>query len=399
MGFLNAPGVKGKLKEQPEDFVVEEISEYGKVVKVNTQYTPEQLGYSPDPSSMFATFVLQKRNWNTIQALIAVAKRLGRGKRSVGYAGAKDRRAVTAQLASLYGVKAEELSKIRIKDISINGAWQGKPVELGSNIGNAFTIAIRACEAPESILKLDEELKANNYLMPNYFGAQRFGMRGINASTGIHILKGELEEAAMEFLTNTSNEKNEQSVEARRELAETRDFKRALERFPKYLKPERSMLAKLSANGRDFAGAFRSLPRGLLIMFIHAVQSEIFNKELDLRLKEKDFSSELYAGKNFYGFPDEKNISKEPSAFPIGNIVGYETSPNQYEQEVLESMGISEKDFYVRHMPELSMRGSHRPLLVNVKDMHYTIEGRDVKLYFELPAGSYASVLLEELNK
>ncbi|MGC8671571.1 MAG: tRNA pseudouridine(13) synthase TruD [Candidatus Micrarchaeia archaeon] len=399
MQFMSkSEGVLGSIKQKPQDFIVKEITDTGIALELNRHYTANELGKTENLEGKFATFVLQKTNWNTVQALIAIAKRLGRGKKSISYAGTKDREAVTVQLASIYGIKAEMLENIRIKDISINGAWQNGQVELGSNLGNAFEITISNCKAPENAEKVIAEL---NGKMPNYFGEQRFGMRSNNVEIGLHILRNELKEAAIEFLTNTTNEKNERAVEARKGLAETLDFERALEEFPNYLKPERSMLRRLAANSNDYAGALRQLPRGILIMFIHAVQSEIFNKELDQRMLNGDFSTDVYCDKNQYGFPDISKLSSS-GEFPVARIIGYDTqSENQYEKEVMEGMQISKESFNIRSMPELSMKGSYRPLIVNIKNLKHSVdeEAKAVRLSFELPSGSYASVLLDEINK
>ncbi|MGC9037151.1 MAG: tRNA pseudouridine(13) synthase TruD [Candidatus Micrarchaeia archaeon] len=389
-------GTGGKIKETPESFVVEEILSNGAVLMPNRHYQAEDLGLVPAPSSKFTTFVLQKRNWNTVQALIAIAKRLQRGKKSISYAGTKDRVAITVQLASIYGIKPEELERVKIKDISINGAWLGQRVELGSNIGNRFEVRISQCKRPENAEKVLQELEGR---VANYFDKQRFGMRGNNAEIGLLIIKGELEEAAMKFLSDIGGERNENAREARRELAETGDFKRALENFPKYLKPERQMLAYLAKFGKDYANAFRRLPRGILIMFIHAVQSLIFNTELEERISAGDFSSEIYAPSSPLGFPDMLNLSNS-GEFPVSNIVGYGTEKlNDYENKILEKLGITKEDFKIKWMPELSMKGSFRPLIIKAIGIELGQIGSDVELKFSLPAGSYATVFLREITK
>ncbi|MGC8676276.1 MAG: tRNA pseudouridine(13) synthase TruD [Candidatus Micrarchaeia archaeon] len=399
MKYLSkSPGTKGTIKQSAEDFVVKEIIDTGIVLEPNRKYAPDELGKRENAESKFAVLVLQKKNWNTIQALIAIAKKLGRGKKSISYAGTKDRRAMTVQLASIYGANPEALMRVHIKDISINGAWLGDKIELGSNIGNRFEIRIADCANPENAGKVLEELAG---VMPNYFGEQRFGIRGNNASIGMHLLRNELKEAAMEFLTSTDGETDEEAVSARKELAESMDFAKALDAFPRYLAPERAMLAHLSKHQNDFAGALRVVPRGVLIMFVHAVQAKIFNEELDMRVANGDFDSALRCAENFYGFPDTDRIASE-GKFPAASIVGYDSEAsklNDYEQKILDAMQIKAQDFNIRSMPELSMRGSFRPILVNFKNMAYGIDNNDVKLSFELPTGAYATVLLNEVIK
>ncbi|MEM3781769.1 MAG: tRNA pseudouridine(13) synthase TruD [Candidatus Micrarchaeaceae archaeon] len=391
-----SPGTKGTIKKEAEDFIVKEITSKGFVLEKDTRYKAQDIGEEESSASRFTVFVLQKRGWNTIQALAAIAKKVSRGKKSISYAGVKDRRAITVQLASIYGASPEAVANVHIKDISINGAWPGGKVELGSNIGNSFEVKIADCENPENIGDVMEEL---NGMMPNFFGEQRFGMRSNNHKIGMHLLRNELEDAALEFLTSTENETEESAKEARKELKQSMDFSRALGNFPKYLVPERLMLAHLANTKYDFAGALRKIPRGILIMFVHAAQAQIFNEELARRIKNSDFESDLRCAENFYGFPDPDRVSRE-GKYPLASIIGYDSEHiNEYEKALLEEMQIGKESFKIKSMPELSMKGTYRPLLVNFKKEQHKIQGNNVLVRFELPSGSYASVLLGEVIK
>ena len=230
-------GTGGRTKSSPEDFIVREIEANGTVLREGVKYSPGEVGEAQDESGEFTKFVLQKRDWDTIHALITIGKLLGRGKKSIGYFGSKDRLSVSVQLASLYGVEPLQLMQIKIKDITINGAWKSATaVDLGKNLGNSFSTAIRECEDTDRIAQVVEEL---NGFMPNYFDRQRFGIRMNNAEIGTCIIRGEFEEAVTKFLTDTKFETNKASVEARNRLKEEMDFKKATEYFPKNLRNER----------------------------------------------------------------------------------------------------------------------------------------------------------------
>lgn len=69
----------GSIKQAPEDFRVEEITSNGTILKLDTQYSPAQLGMQEVPEGKFTLFVLQKTNWNTAHALKMVAKSTNRG--------------------------------------------------------------------------------------------------------------------------------------------------------------------------------------------------------------------------------------------------------------------------------------------------------------------------------
>ncbi|MGC8699941.1 MAG: tRNA pseudouridine(13) synthase TruD [Candidatus Micrarchaeia archaeon] len=387
-------GIGGKIKESAEDFIVREITKEGVVLELDKEYKKEST------NGNFAVFVLQKKNWNTQEALLAIAKRFRRGRKSIGYAGLKDRIATTVQLASVYGARSEELEKVMIKDIKINGAWQSeKGIEMGDLLGNAFTARIKGAEKSSELVerKLDEL----NNTFPNYFDKQRFGLRNNNHIIGMKIIKGDFEGAVMEYLTSTNNEIHELAINARKRLSEEKDFKRALEYFPKYLKYERSVIDYM-ARYNNYANALRRLPRGLSLIFVHAVEDYIFNIALERRIKENDVelrNDELSCKANFYGFPDiENRVHGREGYWPVFALVGYESRDDEispYEKEAMEELGIKKEDFKIKSMPELSMKGSYRPCFAPFRDFSYSI-GEDVTLNFSLPAGSYATILLNE---
>lgn len=404
MRFLSkSRGIGGEIKSTPEEFIVKEITKRGVILEPGHVYSPEELKEEVSGEGKFAVFVLQKRDWGTIQALQMVAKRGGRGVRSLGYAGMKDKTSTSTQLASIFGVAPEFLSKLEMKDIRINGAWKSaNAVEMGDLLGNAFEITINGVSEGELVQEIAKELDGR---IANYFDSQRFGMRGNNFRVGMHIINNELEEAAMEFLTAYQNENNETAREARKQLSEDRDFAKAMESFPRYLRNERAMLYRLSKDPHDFAKALRSIPRGIALMFIHAVEAVVFNASLETMVENNSFNeAKLRCGSNFYGFPDISALVAEgqENSFPASALIGYETKEehiSENERGILESLGLKKESFKISSMPELSMRGSYRPVLAPFKDMVYGLGNNSVKLRFSLPAGAYATILINEITK
>ncbi|HUC38767.1 MAG TPA: tRNA pseudouridine(13) synthase TruD [Candidatus Acidoferrum sp.] len=398
-------GFLGKIKDSPDDFIVEEITKSSTVLKASEKFTHESLRMQTSPTGKFTVFVMQKRDWNTIQALKIIAKRAGRGIKSVGFAGTKDRASVSTQLCSIFGAKAEHISTLHVKDISINGAWQSDTgVELGDLLGNRFTIAIKESNATEERIKqIENEL---NGVFPNYFGEQRFGYRDNNYDVGLAIMKGEFEKAAMDYLTNTKNERNLDSIEARERLAKERDFTAALQYFPYYLKYELTVIEYLSRYPTDYANAIRRLPRQLSLMFVHSVQGLVFNKEIEYRIKNKEIApkaDDILCPTDQYGFPDmDKRMNAsdgrlEGLHFIAGNIVGYDSERINYaEKQILEEMGLTKEMFKIQSMPELSCKGNYRVLFAPFKDFSSKVDGSNATLSFSLPSGSYATVLLNE---
>lgn len=394
---------KAVIKASPEDFAVEEITPELKVLEIGKEYNAQDAGMHEcaEGEGKFCVFVMQKRNWNTVQALKTIAGRTHRGFRSVGFAGTKDRAALTTQMCSLYGVTPEQIKRVSVKDIEINGAWvSDKQVRLGDLEGNRFTVKLDSMEE-----ELDISYISDYDVFPNYFGEQRFGSRGNNRKVGVHILNGRFEEAAMAFLTDTDNETNEDAVDARERLKKDMDFTQALEYFPKYLKYERQVIGYLSRFDGNYANALRKLPRQLLMMFVHSVEADIFNSVLEERIKSGRIvpeSGDSVCMSDGYGFPAYDNTRiydrsiDNSKVFALGNIIGYDTkNVSDIERRLMDRIGVSEGSFKVKSMPEIRCKGAKRVVFAPYRDFAY--DGSNKTLKFSLPSGSYATVFLREL--
>ena len=92
-----------KFKSEPEDFIVEEVSTI-KPEKKENEYT-----YA----------LLKKTNWTTARAIKFLARHLRVSKVRVGFAGNKDKNAITSQVISLWKIKKDDLEKVKIKDIEL----------------------------------------------------------------------------------------------------------------------------------------------------------------------------------------------------------------------------------------------------------------------------------------
>ena len=400
MVLSKTKGTGGIIKADPEHFIVEEITQNGKILSLGGIFAPGDLGEISEPEGRFTRFVFQKKNWDTLRALREIAHRVGRGWKSISYAGMKDKMSTSSQLASIYGIDPENLSKVSIKDISINGAWKSKEgVRLGALIGNHFRIIITEADNAKASHETIKELDEN---MPNYFDAQRFGIRQNNFSIGLHMLRGEFREAAMDFLTNTKNERNGEAVEARRKLEGNEDFASAREYFPKYLRYERKAIDYLAKYPENYANAIRTLPRGITLMFVHSVEDAIFNASVEYMLKNEFDGIKRWCMKNVYGFQDMATVSDEKNDIPVASLIGYETPDeniSEREKELLDILGISKDLFKIKSLPELSMRGSARACISKVKDVECTDYENEVRLSFSLPAGSYATIFIGEITK
>ena len=182
-----------KIKDVPEDFIVEEISSTN--LEKDGEYT---------------YFKLEKKNWTTTRALQQIARRLRVSNKRLGFAGNKDKHAITSQLVSAWKVEPIDLERVKLKDIKITVIGKGNDrINLGNLEGNKFKIrAIDVRKAKiKNLNKNFDVIKKNGFL--NIFGEQRFGSAGNSHIIGKCIIKGDLEKAAKEIITKTS--KNEEA--------------------------------------------------------------------------------------------------------------------------------------------------------------------------------------------
>ena len=387
-------GIGGRLKESPEDFVVEEVPCDGKALAIGKRVKRKGKG-------SYTHFILEKRNWNTAQALKEIAWRLGVGGRRLSCAGTKDRVAHTAQLCSAWEIEPERLLKIDVKDVRINGAWKaGKEIAMGNLLGNKFTITVRGAVkgAGKHVAKIKKELGGR---IPNYFGEQRFGSTRANTHVvGKLIVLGDLESAMKNYLCFAGGEENPEARSARERLAKEKSYMDALDYFPQHLKYERTAIRHLADFKNDYAGAFRKLPRGVSLMFVHAYQSLLFNELLALRIREgrvKPVKGDWACPAGKLGFPDAGKAKENSKGTLCLPLIGYESEGIGEEGEaLLRREGISREGFRLKSLPELSARGGLRPAFVPLKGFSFAQKGGASVFKFMLPPGAYATVAMHE---
>lgn len=174
--FLTAdlPGIGGRIKQEPEDFEVEEIP-----------------AYEASGSGDFLYLWVEKRDMGAEYFLRQVARRLGLPNGEIGMAGLKDRRAVTRQMISVPdGVESrlDELDGDGIRLLSVSR--HSNKLRAGHLRGNRFRILIRGV-GPDAASRLPAIVERLEQLgLPNFYGEQRFGREGETAKIGFALLSG-----------------------------------------------------------------------------------------------------------------------------------------------------------------------------------------------------------------
>ena len=414
--FTPFEGVGGKLRWQPEDFIVREVSNYP----------------SETETGRYAVADITATNWETNLLVRELSNWLHISRQRIGFAGTKDKRAKSTRLMSFCDVPVEKLSKVKIKDVTIENIYRSNiPVKLGNLFSNKFEITIRNIDEK---IKSDGVMKIASHIeeyggFPNFYGVQRFGIiRPITHTVGRFIVKGDFEKAALSYIANPMDGDNEETYRLRENLEKTRDFSAALKSFPNNLNFEKAILNKLISGPEDFAGALKELPKNLLIMFIYAYQSYLFNKILSERIRKKIPLNEAIVGDIIFpvrkGLVDENgiivkenNLEKVNRQISKGNAVVSgilfgsdsifsEGEMGEIEHKIIENEKIDPRDFIIPEIPRISSSGSRRPILAPMKELDFKLvkdelnEGKKaLVLKFELKKGCYATSLLREFMK
>jgi tRNA pseudouridine13 synthase len=168
---FGAPLGRGRIRGEPEDFAVE-----------------EDLGFTPAGAGAHVLLRVRKRGANTEWVAREIARAAGCRPNDVGFAGLKDRHAVTTQWFSVpsprgsayVGEMVTALSRVRGEGYEVVEAHpHAKKLPRGALAGNRFTIRVRDVSADDSAVAARIDAIARDGL-PNFFGPQRFGREGAN---------------------------------------------------------------------------------------------------------------------------------------------------------------------------------------------------------------------------
>ena len=311
-----------KIKQIPEDFIVKEIP-----------------SYTLDENGQFSYFLLRKRSYNTLDAVSKIAEKLRIRLKNIGFAGTKDRNAITEQAISIKNIRLNKIANLKLKDINLELIGKGEnPISLGDLIGNQFKITVRNLPNQRLILKSPKNI-------PNFFGPQRFSKN--NIEIGKALVKKNFQKAI--------------------NLIDNYRVKEFIEDAP-----------------GDLIGAIRTLPLKLRRLYIHAYQSYIWNKTIEEYLKTNP-KNELIP---IIGFGTELRINI------IGKII----------RKILTKEEITQRDFIIKQLPEISSEGSKRQLLMTPEDFKIKTEKDELNenkikaiLSFSLKKASYATVIIEHI--
>ncbi len=327
------PGSGGALRRSPEDFRVDEVP-----------------AYLPSGAGAHLYLRVEKRGRTTRDVVRELARALGVAERDAGYAGLKDRDAVTTQwlsfpVASDPAASSLEAAGLRVLEVSRHA----NKLRPGHVRANRFSLTVRGGDLARA-REAAAALAARG--LPNFFGPQRFGVEGRNAAVGRALMLGE-------------------------RTAET---------------------------GRAVRDRF------LRRLSISAYQAQLFNRWLAERMAdglfatalEGDVLKKLDTG-GLFTCEDPAVDGPRVERFevsPAGPMFGHKLRPAAgealaREARLLAAEGIALADF-ARGGGEAE--GTRRPARLRVAPELEPLED-GYRVAFELPKGSYATVVMRELMK
>lgn len=387
----------GRIKDAPDDFLVEEIPLY-----------------EPGGSGTHTYFCIEKRGMTTLHAVRNIARALGVPHRVIGYAGLKDAEAVTRQVLSVEHVPPERITALDRPNLRV--LWTNlhtNKLRLGHLKGNRFVIRVRGAEAGRlADARATLERLARDGV-PNYFGAQRFGLRGDTWALGRALLRRDWVEF-ISILLGRPGDNDRGDIRHARELFEQGRYDEAARAWPYPLRDERTACLAMARTGGSHQRAAYGVDKSLKRLYVSAFQSYLFNQVVAQRIRKLGTLMDgdlAYRHANGAVFRVESAAVEQPRAdafeiSPSGPLFGYRMTdpqgrPHEIEEAVLSASGFAPEDF--RAAGAHKVKGARRALRFQPRDADAS-EGSDERgdyyeFRFALEAGCYATMVLREVCK
>lgn len=404
--LTDIPGIGGQLRSEAEDFRVIELGE-----------GPREKG-----EGRLAGARIRLRNWETNRFVGKAAQRLKVKRQLVGFAGMKDKRAVTEQWFTFpcpndRVSELEELQDVTVLEVRRTATKQ----YAGAHDGNRFVLRIREHNGDrEGVEAIVAKIGAEGGV-PHYFGPQRFGsgVRPITHLMGKALIAGDLEEAVRLYCGHPMDSERDDTYNARQIYEQTRDPAATLEYLPRQLDLECAILERLVEKPGDWSFALRAMPSNLLTLFVHSWQSFVYNHMITARIEAGLGLRTAHIGDRVMAPDDdglvthivtEANQARIQTEIDLGRasptalLPGLEAplaegKPGEVEAATLKRYEINLRDFRAYNMPQLASGGRRRCILQTVTDLELDWVDDDPVVGFSLGRGSYATVVMREIMK
>lgn len=172
---FGAAPLQARMRSSAEDFQVDELP-----------------AFAPSGEGEHLLLTVRKRGMNTAFAARRLAQWAGVAELAIGYAGMKDRHAVTTQRFSVHLPKrvAPALDSLQDADLQVlESHWHNRKLPRGALAGNGFVLVLREVHGERTAIEARlAQIAARG--IPNWFGEQRFGRDGGNVGAALAMFGG-----------------------------------------------------------------------------------------------------------------------------------------------------------------------------------------------------------------
>ncbi len=359
--------------------------------------------YDPAGSGEHVYAWIEKEGVDSDQVVEAISRATGRPARDIGYAGRKDRAAIARQWfsvrladeAALRGVVAPAGGRISVLETSRDRS----KLRLGQLRGNRFRLGLDLGDDARALQSLRSGLeRLTRFGVENRFGAQRFGSSGSNVAIAAAWACGDFARAVSLCIDPSGTWRPGEPLPA--------GFRPG---------PSGRVLGALRRAPEDAAGALRAAGPRFAKLIASAAQSAVFNAVLDARrgagllhtLRAGDVARRRQGG-DFRCLPEDV-AALEARAAP-GTLEIFATGPMPGSEMYAPSAAVAaEERAWSAHTgvdwgcfagaSPLASPGDRRALIVSfLEPPELEAHGDPTWLRFALPAGSYATEVLTQLD-
>lgn len=415
------------IRRTPEDF------------RVSEHLTAQATSTIVPTEGAWEVWKLSKQSLTTPDAISLLAKALKIKPGQIEYAGLKDKHAITTQHISIprnaavavKGKEAEAGSPLAPRTVHTIGAklsgrgWDAEllgfaasPLLAEAIAENHFEIVIRDMtqrDVREMGRRASIIRNGDSLFIPNYFGDQRFsGVRNVDSFAATHLIRNDFESALKLMIATPSRKDSGQKKEFTR-LAATHwgDWKRLSNALPRC--QEIGAIEAL-AKGGTFAAAFSQLPYLDQQMAVESFQSYIWNLTLAsfcrvraVSMPKRAFTTNDPFGELTFIAPDV--ISTELASLQIPLLAATSGLADPWKNAAIEALKTAKVKLQQLRVPEIrrpQFGEVPRPAFVSATRFAMgeaetdELGGKDRKkrlIKFDLPRGSYATIVLRSLGQ
>jgi tRNA pseudouridine13 synthase len=384
-----------KLKQQPADFIVEEITD----IPISSE-TKEH-----------AIYLLEKQEIDTFEAINLISRQLNIPLFDIGYAGLKDKHAITKQyisIPSLYNVQPSKLTEVHLSFLG----FLDRKIQIGDHLGNRFTITARNIQFGQLKEIQNRTKTVSVFGVPNYFDSQRFGSVINHEFIIKHIINKNFEQAVKQYLTAYIKSEPKRTKNIKRDILAHWDTLSTVSIREKKF----AIVLHEYQRTQSWQKAYKKIPAHLREMYVNAYQSFLWNECIKEVLKKEIDRKKLYPVEYplgsllFYRDLTESEQKRLPPTFQtISEKAAFKENEEPIIHSILSKQNLSLKDFNIQSNTGNFFKTRERPTIVLPEQFVLSEPLKDelngspqqprykIALSFILTKGSYATLVTKKI--